>query len=125
MSFIPLLNFNGNCREAMLFYQDCFGGDLRFRMLSETLEQEQLQQLKKDYVLSARLDAPFISILGSDMVSDLGVIEGTRISLLCRIDNQQELNRIIQGLSGKSMAEASEWVSVADKFGVQWVFETA
>lgn len=30
MTIIPHLKFKGNCREALSFYKECFGGDVKF-----------------------------------------------------------------------------------------------
>jgi PhnB protein len=35
-SLIPYLNFNGQCREAMAFYQQCLGGELILQKVSES-----------------------------------------------------------------------------------------
>lgn len=37
MDLHAYLTFNGNCREAMTFYQDCLGGELCFQPLEESL----------------------------------------------------------------------------------------
>ena len=32
----PYLRFNGNCREAMTFYQSCLGGELTIQTVGES-----------------------------------------------------------------------------------------
>ena len=36
LNLTPFLLFDGNCAEAMHFYQACFGGDLTLTRLADT-----------------------------------------------------------------------------------------
>ena len=36
MQIHSYLTFNGNCREAMSFYQDCLGGDLVLQTIGDS-----------------------------------------------------------------------------------------
>lgn len=37
INLTPFLLFDGNCAEAMKFYQSCFGGELTQTKVSDTL----------------------------------------------------------------------------------------
>ncbi len=52
---ITYLTFNGNCREAMEFYRECLGGDLRIQKLGESPKTERLPDDVKEYIVEASL----------------------------------------------------------------------
>ena len=49
------LTFNGNCREAMTFYQECLGGELFMQTIGESPMAEQMPLPMKESILHATL----------------------------------------------------------------------
>ena len=52
---IPFLLFDGNCAEAMTFYQKCLGGDLTLAKLGDTPMKDQFPAEKHVSVCSLSL----------------------------------------------------------------------
>ena len=77
-------------------------------------------------VVSASLKSPLLTLYGSDMLSELGIIEGTRVSLFVKIDAYEKMRDIVIKLSADSFRdlddlESGEMITVNDPFGVQWI----
>jgi len=51
----PYLFFDGQCRQAMEFYQTCLGGDLILTTVKDTPAKDQMPAFQHDKVLNARL----------------------------------------------------------------------
>src|SRR5690606_11211366 len=78
---ITYLTFNGNCREAMEFYQECLGGELKLQTLEDTQEKQMFPNHIKDYVVQAALEKNGMLLMGTDMV-DKKLVRGNSISIL-------------------------------------------
>jgi PhnB protein len=52
---IPFLLFDGNCAEAMTFYQKCLGGDLTLTKLGDTPLNDQFPPEKHSRIINAQL----------------------------------------------------------------------
>jgi len=52
---ISHLTFNGNCREAMMFYKKCFGGSVTFQTVGESLVSAKIPEKVKGCILQAIL----------------------------------------------------------------------
>lgn len=123
------LNFSGNCREAMSFYQQCLGGELSVRLLGEQTEAKQMPTQMKNLVLHATLINQNLVIMGSDMLGDEGLVKGNAVSLMLHCDNQEEMKEFYQKLSfeGKQIQPLTqstfgEWFGdLIDKYNNQWL----
>src|SRR5262249_41629237 len=51
----PYLLFNGTCREAMEFYQSCFGGELTLTKVKDSPAKDHMPAIQQEKVLNARL----------------------------------------------------------------------
>ncbi len=51
----PFLLFNGNCAEAMTFYQTCLGGELTLIKLRDTPMKAQFPEEKHNRIIYARV----------------------------------------------------------------------
>ncbi len=129
MQISPYLTFRGNCREAMSFYQSCFGGALSIQTVEESPIAKHLPKELKDYVLQSTLCNEGLSMQGSDMVAEEGLFHGNRISLSIESNNIQEIKSLYQKLSeGGTQNEPltyNYWGillgEVTDKFGTRWM----
>src|SRR4051812_4844096 len=70
------LTFNGNCRNAMSFYRDCLGGELVLQTIGESPLADQLPETMKRCILHSALTNEALVLLGSDMVSESGLVRG-------------------------------------------------
>ena len=55
MQIQSYLTFNGNCREAMNFYQRCLGGELAFQTVGESPLSDHMPAQMKDCILHSTL----------------------------------------------------------------------
>jgi PhnB protein len=65
------LNFNGNCAEAMRFYQQTFGGTLRQMTQGESPMADQLPPGDKQRILHAHLEFEGNVLMAADCMSGM------------------------------------------------------
>jgi PhnB protein len=131
MKIYPFLNFNGNCSEAMHFYQACFGGKLRINYLADTPASHNLPKEMMHIVVNATLVAGPVKLFASDLMNEEGIFHGNRISLFFDCGQADLLTTLFNRLSqhgdiscpvSATMLSNGEWASLTDQFGVQWIF---
>ena len=98
-SITSYLTFNGNCREAMTFYNDCLGGILNFQTVGESPLSEKLPGQMKDSIMHASLVRGDLVLMGSDMCPDSGLVKGNSVSLLINCISEEELRNFYEKLS--------------------------
>jgi PhnB protein len=124
------MTFNGNCREAMTFYQQCLGGELIFQTIGESPLSEKMPKKMKDFILHSTLSKDSLLLMGSDMVPETGLIRGNSVSLLLTSDSEKELKSWYKKLSAGGQLthplQQNFWGalfgSLTDKFGNNWLF---
>lgn len=130
MAIYPFLTFNGNCREAMRFYQSCFGGELQFTYLGDTPGGKQFPMEIRELVLHASLVSEHIRLFASDLGGEEGVSSGNSISLWISIAAPEQLQTVFGKLAraGEVTAPLSaetlkgQWATLTDRYAVQWIF---
>lgn len=123
------LTFNGNCREAMHFYQDCLGGELTFQTIDESPLSGKMPKKMKDCILHSTLTKGALVLMGSDMVGESGLIKGNAVSLSLNCSSEEEIRNCYAKLSADGKAnhplEESFWGALfgdlTDKFGNHWI----
>lgn len=65
----PFLLFDGNCAEAMTFYQKCLGGELRLTKLGDTPMKDTLPAEKHNWIINAYLKSGDIEISAADWMA--------------------------------------------------------
>ena len=123
------LTFNGNCREAMLFYKECFGGELFFQTIGESPVSDKMPAKMKDCILHSTLKKDNLLLTASDMVSEKGLLKGNAISLLLDCDSEKEIKEYYKKLSeGGEQTHPLEntfwgalFGNLTDKFGNNWL----
>lgn len=126
---VPYLTFNGNCREAMYFYQECLGGELMFQTIGESPMADKLPPEMAACILHATLTQEGLTLMASDMVGDKGLIRGNNVSMTIHCSSEEEIRTVYAKLStGGEMNHPLEntfWGALfgdlTDKFGNQWV----
>ena len=66
----PYLNFNGRCREAMEFYQQCLGGELLLQKLGESPMAAQMSSSVAEKILHSQLTNGAYILMGSDLIGN-------------------------------------------------------
>ena len=127
---VSYLTFNGNCREAMEFYRECLGGELRFQSLEESPGTENLPPPLKKFVVQAWLKNDFMLLMGTDMVGDDGLIRGNAVSILLDSPDEQEIRTYYSRLAHLGKATHPMKVTpgghlfggLTDRYGNHWLF---
>jgi len=123
------LNFNGQCREAMIFYQECLGGELTLQRVAESPMGAQLPATEGTQILHSVLSRDGLTLLASDMMGKK-LQKGNDITLCMRCNSHDEINSCFDKLSAggqvKTPLHQSFWGAtygeLTDKFGMHWMF---
>ena len=123
------LTFSGNCREAMNFYKQCLDGELTFQTIGESPMAKKMPPQMKDSILHATLTNDTLTLMGSDMVSDKGLVKGNAVSLMLNCNSEEEIKTFYEKLSegGEKThpLEVTFWGALfgdlQDKFGNHWL----
>ena len=85
----PYLIFNGNCKEAMQFYKDCFGGELTVQTVAESPMAGQLPPQLQEAVMHSQLISGSIIIMASDMNREkLNDGNGSQLCVQCSSERE-------------------------------------
>jgi len=111
----PYLHFNGNCRAAMTFYNDCIGGDL-------TIKPEDPQHK----VAYASLEKGRFLLMADDVADS--TTRGVTLYVVC--SSKEELETSFSKLSvGGNVRKPlqEEYYGIVgiltDKFGIDWMLK--
>lgn len=124
------LNFNGRCREAMTFYQQCLGGDLILQKVAESPMAAQMSSEAGASILHSSLTRNgTLLMMGSDRMG-ANVKQGNSVVLCLNCSSDEEINSFFKKLSAggeiKLPLHQSFWGStygeLTDKFGMLWMF---
>ena len=123
------LNFNGQCREAMTFYQQCLGGELVMQKISESPMAARMPSEMGAKILHSSLTNENIVLMASDMMGN-NIVKGNSIGLCMSCGSSEEINSFFNNLSaGGKIIEPlhqSFWGAtfgvLTDKFGINWMF---
>ena len=126
----PYITFNGNCREAMNFYKECFGGELTFQTVEGTPMEQQCPTGMKHQIMHAMLMNKSMILMGSDMMGKDGFNRGNTIALSLNCENEKEIKTLFAYLSSdgkindplKEMFWGALYGCLTDKFGLTWIF---
>lgn len=116
------ITFSGNCREALDFYQACFGGIFHL----ETFDQELYRDPKRPVIIGS-LISDRITIHGSDLVHDNGRRIGNHLSIFLPCENEKERQELSEKLASVKKTKFSanhkdqKLIEVTDPFQVSWI----
>lgn len=125
----PYLIFNGRCREAMMFYKECFGGELTLQSVGESPMADQWPDAMQDQVLHASLVNETFVILASDMGGTEQNSSGpVMLAVACNDDREIEACFERLSVNGKVIHPLHRFYdgtigSLTDKFGMSWVLK--
>lgn len=127
----PYLNFNGDCRQAMEFYQSCLGGKLDMQTFGDAgMAQDPAM---KDKIVHAMLESGDIVFMASETMPDMPFTKGNNVHMSLVGTDDAKLRGFFEKLSaGGSVSmklEKQFWGDVfgtlTDKFGVHWMVNIA
>jgi PhnB protein len=125
----PYLIFDGNCREAMNFYKDCFGGSLQLQTVSEAPIASEMPSNLQNSVMHSQLTSDGIVIMASDMNREkLNDGNGSQLCVVC--SSEAEINRFFNHMKeGGTITEplakmfwGGYYGSLIDQYGKYWSF---
>ena len=113
----------------MTFYQKCFGGDVLYQTVGESPLSAELPPRMKDCIVQATLIKNGLVLMGSDMVSEFGLIKGNAVTLSLHFHSEEEARTVYRKLSrgGKAKQQLQENSlgaligGVTDRFGNHWL----
>lgn len=124
------LIFEGKCREAMTFYNECLGGELELVAVKDSPMAKQWPVHVQEHVLHASLVKNEMVLLGTDMAGNGGTIKGNNICLALQCSSKQEIETFFGRLSagGKITHPLHEFFDgtiggFTDKYGMTWVLK--
>lgn len=122
------LTFNGNCREAMTFYQECFGGHLTMQTVEGSPMEDEMPIKSRQNILHASLTREGLVLLASDMSATEKLINGNTISLSLHCSSEAEIKTFFTKLSaGGRVAHplheffAGTMGALTDKYEKDWL----
>lgn len=124
----PYISFRDNAREAMTFYQSVFGGELTVNTFEEYEASD--DPAEKDKLMHSQLMTPTgLTLMGADTPNAMEYDAGARISLSLSGDDEAELRRYWDELTGSGTVvmplEQAPWGDYfgmcQDRYGVTWL----
>jgi PhnB protein len=130
----PFLLFDGNCAEAMTFYQTCLGGNLILTKLADTPMKDQFPSEKHGRIINAHLKSGAIEISAADWMASptFDPIMGNMSALFVIGGDYDELktvfDKLAEGAERERFQELHEmpfgtYGQFYDRYGVQWIFK--
>ena len=126
----PYLTFDGNAREAMEFYRDVFGGELRV----DTFGQYGTSGPEAEQVMHAQLETPSgFTLMASDTPPGMQRHPGDAITVSLSGDDGDELRGYWEKLSAGGEVQmplekqmwGDEFGMCVDRFGTPWMVNIA
>jgi PhnB protein len=132
----PFLLFDGNCAEAMTFYQHCLGGQLTLTKLVDTPMKEQFPPEKHDKIIYAQLKNDMIDFSATDWMASplLEPKQGNTFSIYITGQTYNELKSAFDKLAigadkdKRTFMELNDmpfgiYGQFTDKYRVSWIFK--
>lgn len=122
------LAFRGNCQEALDFYADCLGAEIKNRQTYADRKIDVPNEYR-DRLQHAELKGNGVDFMAYDAAPDTPLTDGTKIHLSIDVGNKQKAQQIFEQLSsgGKVHHELREreWNALfarfTDKYGINWM----
>jgi PhnB protein len=128
-SVTTYIHFNGTCREAMSFYQQCFGGELQLKSYPDASGQPSADPNAP--IMHAELSGPSgPALMASDASPDHTVQAGNNFSVAVECDSLAEIDRLFAAVAAGGqvrmplgdMPWGARFGMLNDRFGIQWLF---
>lgn len=133
MALQVFINFDGNCREAVLFYAKVFKrNEPNFMTFGDTPGDDSMvfEEKDKNLIMYTDLEIDGTVVMFSDVPPGMPFVKGNNIALTFVTKDTEEIKRLFGALSegGQVDMELQEtfWSNlygmVTDKFGISWQF---
>ncbi|MGZ3691376.1 MAG: VOC family protein [Pseudobdellovibrio sp.] len=129
MNINTYLTFNGNCADAMKFYQKCLKGELNMMPFSE-IPGQQIPPGSQNRIMHARLQIGSAILMASDTMPEHPFKQGNNFSISLACTSKAQVDELANALKEGGMVtmpnQDTFWGAyfgmVTDKFGIQWMF---
>lgn len=127
-AIIPYLNFNGNAREALSFYENALGGKVQSLQTFADANMAQEESMK-DKVLHAVFVAGQLTFMVSDCPPGVQVKGGDQVSLSLNFHDLDSIEKTFAALSAGGQVTmplqdtfwGARFGMATDKFGIHWM----
>lgn len=127
-AFNAYLIFDGNTREAMTFYQQCFDAKLSMQTFAEA--KVDAPPGAENAVIHARLEKEQAILMASDTMPGVPITQGSNFFVSIDCESVAETEKLFSAFSeaGKVIMklENTFWGAyfgmLTDKFGIGWMF---
>jgi PhnB protein len=126
----PHLHFEGQCREAMLFYHSCLGGTLTMTAVCDSPLRDQWPAEHQSKILHALLECPHFSLMAADVGTAPCAPLPSCISLTLTCGTEEELTRYFNALAHKGeivhrLHQFFDGIigAVTDQYGIHWILK--
>jgi PhnB protein len=133
LNLTPFLLFDGNCAEAMAFYQSCLGGELTITTVGDTPMKAQVPPEKHHTVAHAHLKSGAVEFSATDWQHlTRRPKQGNTVAMYINGGTHDQLSQIFGKLSEGAAKELLDplqdlffgtYGHLADKYGVHWFFQ--
>jgi PhnB protein len=132
MNLNPFLLFDGNCAEAMTFYQSCLGGELTIIRVADTPMKDQAPSQHHQKVAFAHLQSGTMQISATDWQHLTRAFNrGNTVGVYLTSDHANDLTEVFDKLSVGADPDLLDPLTdmpfgvyghLCDTYGVQWFF---
>jgi PhnB protein len=129
----PFVLFDGNCAEAMAFYQSCLGGELTVTKVADTPMKAQVPPEKHNRVVYAHLKSAAVEFSATDWLHPTRTPkQGNTVAMYINGGTYNELRAIFDKLAAGAPRDLLDdlrempfgtYGHLADKYGLQWFFQ--
>ncbi|MCL2721799.1 MAG: VOC family protein [Treponema sp.] len=130
MKISPYISFNGNCEEAVLFYEKAFNVKADITRYKDAPKENdyQVQPGTENLIMHSQFELNGEMIMFADMPPEYQVKTGSNIAIMAEFDNTESAKSAFDALKegGNVIMELQEtfWSkcfgSLIDKFGIYW-----
>src|ERR1700733_14325398 len=112
----PFLLFDGNCAEAMTFYQTCLGGELTLTKLGDTPMKAQHPPEKHNRIIYAQLKNGGIDLSATDWMASpaLEPTHGNTFSIYLTGGKYDELKAVFDKLAEGADKDKRTYIELRD-----------
>ena len=131
LTLTPFLLFDGNCAEAMTFYQSCLKGDLTLTRVGDTPMKQSIPAAQHHKVIHGHLKSAAIEFSAADWLHPTRVPRpGNTVAMyLCGgyAELKDVFDRLSEGADPALLDNLREmpfgiYGHLADRYGVHWFF---
>ena len=122
---IPYLMFSGDCREALNFYKDCLGGEIKsIQTIGDSHLGQHAQPEHQGRIFDSEFVAENIRFKASDDMPGYEVSKGSNFAIFVQFSDQSEQKSAFEKLAEGGEIQfplENNFGMLVDKYRVQWM----